>query len=406
MRPYTPGCALRLPERTAGPSLASIYALVACAFTTVYVTQPILPILQHEFGVGETVASLSVSAVILGMALSTVPIGMLADRYPARWLVLAGGSVIGCASIVCAITDDFATLIAMRALQGVFMPSLTTCTAAWLSRTLPPAALNIALGSYVAATVAGGLGGRLLGGFIHPPLHWRYAFVTSAVALLVMTLVVASRLREPLAVRAAHKAVASIATLVVRRPQVLAQIAAFGAFGAFSTAFNYFPFYLSKAPWGMSTGAITSLYLVYVVGLVMGPLAGRFANRFGNGAVMVGGALLVAASLAATLVVALPVLVTSLLALCAGFFAVHAAAVGALNRSLSSDRGLANALYTLFYYIGGAVGIALGGVLYGRAGWPGVVAVSIAMALLPLAVGGLQWHAGALREPRESRPGR
>jgi YNFM family putative membrane transporter len=181
---------------------------------------------------------------------------------------------------------------------------------------------------------------------------------------------------------------------------VLAQLAAFGAFGAFSTAFNYFPFYLSAPPWDMSTGAITSLYLVYVVGLAMGPLSGRLANRFGNGAVMVGGALLVAASLAATLVVALPVLVTSLLGLCAGFFAVHAAAVGALNRSLSSDRGLGNALYTLFYYVGGAVGIALGGVLYGRAGWPGVLAVSIALTLLPLAVGVVQWHAGSARPPR------
>jgi YNFM family putative membrane transporter len=400
LRPRTPRRALRAPEATK-PSLASIYALVACAFTTVYVTQPILPVLQREFAVGASTASLSVSAVILGMALFTVPIGMLADRYPVRRLLLVGGTVVGVASLVCAITSDFVTLIAMRALQGAFMPTLTTCTAAWLSRTLPPAALNLAMGSYVAATVAGGLGGRLLGGFIHPPLHWRYAFVTSAVALLAMTLVVASRLREPRMSRASRKAATSIATLVVRRPQVLAQIAAFGAFGAFSTAFNYFPFYLSNAPWGMSTGAITSLYLVYIVGLAMGPLAGRFANRFGNGAVMVGGALLVAASLAATLVVSLPVLVMSLLGLCAGFFAVHAAAVGALNRSLSSDRGLANALYTLFYYVGGAVGIAFGGLLYGRDGWPGVLAVSIAMALLPLAVGVVQWDR---RSARRSQP--
>lgn len=29
-----------------------------------------------------------------------------------------------------------------------------------------------------------GLGGRLLGGWIHPPLHWRYAFVSAAVLLL------------------------------------------------------------------------------------------------------------------------------------------------------------------------------------------------------------------------------
>jgi YNFM family putative membrane transporter len=33
------------------------------------------------------------------------------------------------------------------------------------------ARLNVAMGAYVSATVVGGLGGRLLGGYLHPPLH-------------------------------------------------------------------------------------------------------------------------------------------------------------------------------------------------------------------------------------------
>jgi YNFM family putative membrane transporter len=47
-----------------------VFALVAAAFTTVYITQPVLPILQREFGVSASIASLSVSAVILGIALA------------------------------------------------------------------------------------------------------------------------------------------------------------------------------------------------------------------------------------------------------------------------------------------------------------------------------------------------
>jgi YNFM family putative membrane transporter len=364
---------------------------VACAFTTVYVTQPVLPILQTEFGISPSLASLSVSAVILGMAITTLPIGMLSDRYPVRHLILVGGCVVAGASVVCAITDNFATLVAMRLIQGSFIPALTTSTAAWLSRTLPPAALNVAMGTYVAATVAGGLGGRLLGGFIHPPLHWRYAFVTAGFALLVVTLLVTWRLAESPQISSARGVSASVRRLAVRRSQVLAQIAAFGAFGAFSTAFNYFPFYLAERPWSLSTGTITSLYLVYVAGLFMGPSAGRLSNRIGNGAVMVGGALVLAAALLFTVVVSMPVLIVSLIGLCAGFFAIHSAAVGALNRGLSGDRGKANALYTLFYYVGGATGIAVGGELYARFGWSGVLAVSLSMSLLPLAVGIIQW---------------
>ena len=180
---------------------------------------------------------------------------------------------------------------------------------------------------------------------------------------------------------------------------MLAQIAAFGAFGAFSTAFNYFPFYLSRPPWSLSTPTITALYLVYIAGLFMGPFAGRLGNRFGNGVVMIGGAIVLACALSLSLVVAVPALIASLIGLCVGFFAIHAAAVGALNRSLSGERGKANALYTLFYYLGGAAGIGLGGELYARFGWPGIVGVSVTMVLLPLAAGGVELQASA-RRPR------
>jgi len=370
------------------PSL--LYVLVACAVATIYITQPVLPILQREFAVTPAMASLSVSMVILGMAATTLPIGILADRYPLRRLIAIGGCVIASAGIGCVVTENFAVLIAMRLVQGAFIPALTTCAATWLSRTLAPSALNVAMGAYVGATVAGGLGGRLLGGFV-PPLHWRYAFVGAALAILVVALVAASRLTRSSPPATRPGASARLRHLVARPPQLLAQIAAFGAFAAFSTVFNYFPFYLSNPPWSVSTAIITSLYLVYVAGLVTGPLAGKLGNRIGNGAVMVGGAMLLAVALLFTVVVSVPVLIASLIGVCAGFFAIHAAAVGALNRSLSQDRGKANALYTLFYYVGGAAGIAAGGALYTRFGWHGVLAVALSMSLLPLGVGVVQW---------------
>jgi len=56
---------------------ALVFALVAAAFTTVHITQPVLPILPREFGVSASLASLSVSAVILGIALASQPLSRL-----------------------------------------------------------------------------------------------------------------------------------------------------------------------------------------------------------------------------------------------------------------------------------------------------------------------------------------
>jgi MFS transporter, YNFM family, putative membrane transport protein len=151
---------------------AIVFCLVAASFTAVYITQPVLPVLQVEFGVSETKASLTVSAVILGIALANLPFGVLADRYPIRPILLGGATVVSAASLLCAATKGIWLLIAARFVQGLFIPSLTTCLAAYLARSLPLARLNVVMGSYVSATIAGGLGGRLLGGWIHPPLHW------------------------------------------------------------------------------------------------------------------------------------------------------------------------------------------------------------------------------------------
>ena len=102
------------------------------------------------------------------------------------------------------------------------------------------------------------------------------------------------------------------------------------------------------------------------------------------------GSLLFAAAIAATLIQSLAVIAVSLVAVCAGFFTIHAAAVGLLNRRLTSSRGRANSLYVLFYYLGGAAGITAYGYAYTSHGWVGAVVVGIAVISLPLSIGLLE----------------
>ncbi len=49
-----------------------------------------LPVLRTEFGVSAGLASLSVSAVVFGIALANLPFGVIADRHPIRRIVIAG----------------------------------------------------------------------------------------------------------------------------------------------------------------------------------------------------------------------------------------------------------------------------------------------------------------------------
>jgi YNFM family putative membrane transporter len=364
-----------------------VFSLVAAAFANVYITQPVLPVIRAEFGVSAFLASLTVSAVILGIALANLPFGVLADRMPIRVIILVGGVVVAASGLVCAATDRLYLLVGARFVQGLFIPALTTCLAAYLAANLPLERLNVVMGSYVSATVVGGLSSRLLGGWIHPPLHWRYAFVTAAALLVLATLNVLRGLPPGQPPKSSTQEEVGFWQLLSRPDLRRVLLVPFGGFFVFSSLFNYMPFYLSGPPFNAPTQLITLLYLTYLIGVIMGPLAGKLSNRIGSGGTMILGSGIFALAIGVTLIKSWAAMVLALALVCAGHFAIHAAAAGSLNRKLTAGHGRANSLYVLAYYVGGASGITLSGYAYGLAGWPGVAALGALMLSLPCYVG-------------------
>jgi YNFM family putative membrane transporter len=77
-----------------------IFGLAAAAFTNIYITQPVLPVLADEFGVDAAGAPLTVSATVRGIAISNLLFGSLGDRYPLRPLILIGGAMVALPSLL------------------------------------------------------------------------------------------------------------------------------------------------------------------------------------------------------------------------------------------------------------------------------------------------------------------
>lgn len=373
-----------------------VFALVSAAFTAIYLVQPVLPVLREEFGVDEQQVSWAVSAVILGIALSNLTFGRLSDRTPVKPLIAIGGAAVSGLGLLCAAAQHIGLLVALRFGQGLFIPALTTCLAAYLARSLPAERLNVAMGSYVAATVVGGLMGRLIGGFIHPPLHWRYAFISVSVLIASATLAALIWLPQGRRGRPETGWTPGFRDLLSRADLLRIYSVAFCSFFVFSALFNYLPFYLSGPPFGFSTNQVTFMYLAYLIGVVVAPLSGRLSNRLGNGATLAIGAGLFAVAIGATNLASAWAVGVGLGGVCAGFFAVHAAAVGSMNRRLTSSRGRANSLYILFYYIGGAAGITVCGVAWQRWGWAGVSGLGLLLLAVIFAAGIVE----ARRPPR------
>ncbi|MBW2655181.1 MAG: MFS transporter [Deltaproteobacteria bacterium] len=299
-----------------------VFALVSASFTNIYITQPILPVLQDEFGVTTVQVSLTVSVVILGIVISNLFFGFLSDRISIRPIILTGGFCVAIGGLISALTHDFKILIAARLFQGLFIPALTTSLLAWLARTLPGKRLAVVMGSYVSATILGGLGGRLLGGWIHP-------------------------------------------------------------------------YRLSNAPFYFSTELITLIYFVSVVGIFLGPIAGLISNRFGSGNTMIVGTSVLGVSFVLLLIPSIIAVIFGLLGVCVGFFTIHVVAVGLLNQKLTNSHGKANALYAVFYYAGGWLGITGAGFVFQEMGWKGVVFFVMCFLVIPILTGLFEKRAGS-----------
>ena len=307
----------------------AVFALVSASFANIYITQPVLPVLQHEFQVTPVKVSFTVSAVIFGIVLSSLFFGSLSDKISIHPILLTGGICVAAGGMVSALTHDFKILVAARFFQGLFIPALTTSLSAWLARTLPGPGLSVVMGSYVSATVLGGLSGRLLGGFIHPPLHWRYAFFSAAGLILAATFAAVLVLPRTKSVGGpSNVSKSGLLSLLKRKDLVLIYGCGAGALLIFSPVFNFLPYRMEGAPFHFSTELTTLIYLVYVLGIFLGPLAGRFSNRFGAGRTLVIATLIEAAALLLLLIPWVAAVIMGLLGVCAGFFTTHAVAVG------------------------------------------------------------------------------
>ena len=80
----------------------------------------------------------------------------------------------------------------------------------------------------------------------------------------------------------------------------------------------------------------------------------------------------------------LGIIFVGLLIVCFGNWLVQGLAVGYVATATRTDRAGANALYLLFYYIGGSLGGYLPGLAFPISGYSGVVVLSVAALTLGL----------------------
>lgn len=370
--------------------IAALYAATIAVYSDMYITQPILPLISAEFGVPPATAGLTVSAVVMLIALASSSCGPLSDMLGRKRVMVWSCGLLALPTLLCALAPSFELLLLFRALQGLCIPGLTAVAVAYLGDRFPPERLGGLVGGWISATVAGGLSGRVLSGLITDLFGWRAAFICFAAITLLCALAMAAALPRDQPRPTGGWLMAYRGMLRhLYNPRLLAAFVIGGMlFFGFIGVFTYLPYYLSAPPFSLPPTIVSLLYVVYLAGVIVAPLAGRMSARRSRRGLIAAGLVIAMLGVAGTLLPSLPLIVLSLLVLCTGMFTAQAVAPAYVNAGATEAKGGASALYLMAYYIGGTLGAALPGLAWQALGWPGVVATCLGALGVALAASG------------------
>jgi MFS transporter, YNFM family, putative membrane transport protein len=375
-----------------------------CAFLGFYVPQPLLPMLSGLFGVSHVAVSLTITLATAGVALAAPLIGLVADRFGRKRVIVTSAILLALATLGAATADGLRPLLAWRFLQGICTPGVFAVTVAYIQEEWAGRGAGSATAAYVTGTVIGGFTGRFTSGLVATRWNWHLSFVTAglvglaAAVLLWRWLPCESRFVR----RAGDRSTFASASDHVRNRRLIATFAAgFCVLFSLLGVFTYITFYLAAPPFRLRPSGLGSLFFVYLIGAVVTPLCGRQIDRYGHRLSLSAAIGVSITGVLLTLGQSLWIVIAGLAFCCTGVFVAQSAANSFIGIATTHSKALAVGMYVTFYYAGGSLGAVLPGYLWTRYGWPGCVALFVGVQLITVAIALAWWTAPGGEEDRK-----
>ena len=166
------------------PTVRVVFAATALAPLGVPLVAPALPVVRAAFGLSDAAASLLVSVYfVTGIVLSPF-IGLLADRWGRRLVLVPSLFVFAVAGGAMAVAPNFEAILAIRLLQGTAAAGIFVTTVTLIGDAFDGVQRNAVLGVNTAVLSAGAGVYPLVGGYL-TTLSWRAPFLAYLAGLPV-----------------------------------------------------------------------------------------------------------------------------------------------------------------------------------------------------------------------------
>lgn len=388
---------------------AAVALCGVCAFLELYCTQPLLPLLAHLFHASKTGVGMTVSAATLGVAISAPVFGAVTERLARKRVIVISLLGVSIPTLLAATSTSLAQLIFWRFLQGIMVPGIIAVVVTYIGEEWPPERVALIMSFYVSGTALGGFMGRVSAGVLADYYSWRVSFIVLGAASLVGAGAVAmwlphGRRRSVLQPKADPLPAFPYQIQAMFRNRRLVATFAVGFNVLFSLVgvFTWITFYLSAAPFSLSITALSSLFFVYLIGLIVTPGAGYLITHVGLRAGIGGAICCSIAGVLLTLMHSLPIVILGLAMLSSGVFVAQTASQSHLRVAAPHGaRVTAAGIYITCYYLGGTAAGVVPGAFWALGKWPACVAFIVTMQLFALTIALVGWREPAIRHPSE-----
>lgn len=388
------------------PAWLTLLLASACGLivANIYYAQPLIGPISAALGLSPGAAGLIVTMTQVGYGIGLLLIVPLGDLVENRRLVLGvmGLSVAGL--LVAAVAQTAVPFLAAALVIGLGSVAVQILVP-YAAHLAPERMRGRVVGNVMSGLMLGIMLARPVASFLTAALgSWHAVFVLSAGAMLLLGLVLrlALPVRRPPPGLRYGQLLASMGRLAVSVPQLRRRaLYQSGQFGAFSLFWTTVPLHLAQ-DFGLGQTGIALFALAGVAGAVAAPIAGRLADRGlvrpASGLAM----LAVALSFPLTWLapqgsaVGLGLLVAAAILLDFGVSANVVLGQRVLFTLGAEYRSRLNGLYMATFFLGGALGSALGGWAYAAGGWGWSSLAGLALPVAAL----LYWCTEPAPQPR------
>jgi predicted MFS family arabinose efflux permease len=302
--------------------------------------------------------------------------------------------------LLAATSHSLSELIFWRFLEGITLPGIFAVVVTYIGEEWSADRVALIISFYVSGTALGGFLGRITSGILAEAFNWRASFVTLGAVSLAGAGAVAAWLprgRQRPSTPSTKVALPAfpyqVQELFRNRRLVATFAVGFNVLFSLVAVFTWITFHLSAPPFSLSPTALSSLFFVYLIGLVVTPAAGLLITRIGLRA-GVGGAIACAmAGVLLTLAPSLVMVIVGLTLLSTGVFIAQTASQSHLRVAAPPGaRVTAAGLYLTCYYLGGTAAGVVPGLFWAVGKWPACVAFIVAMQAIALAIALVGWR--------------